>query len=80
MVWLLDGVPLMSMRIGKLHLVPVLPNVWTDCNLVLVRVTGVSSSGAGFFAHLSENCWGDRSWGHVDGVRADDGVPSCRGF
>ena len=36
--------------------------------IVLDRVTGVSSSGAGFFAHQSEDCWGGRRWGHVDCV------------
>ena len=35
---------------------PDAPNVWTDGGLVLDRVTGVSSSGAGFFAHQSEDC------------------------
>ena len=45
------------------------PNVWTDGSLVLDRVTGVSSSGSGFFAHQSENCWSGRRRGHVDGVR-----------
>ena len=30
------------------------PNVWTDGSLVLDRVTGISASGAGFFAHSSE--------------------------
>ena len=60
--------------------VPDAPNVWTDGSHVLDQLTGVSSSGAGFFAHRSENCWSDRSWGHVDSVRANDGVPSCRGF
>ena len=30
---------------------PDAPNVWTDGSLVLDQVTGVSSSGAGFFAH-----------------------------
>ena len=39
------------------------PNVWTDGSLVLDQVTGVSSSGAGFFAHQSENCWSGRRWG-----------------
>ena len=29
------------------------PNVWTDGSLVLDQVTGVSSSGGGFFAHQS---------------------------
>ena len=56
------------------------PNVWTDGSLVLDRVTGVSSSGAEFFAHQCEICWSHRRWGHVDGVRADDDVSSCRGF
>ena len=32
------------------------PDVWTDGSLVLGRVTGVSSSGAGFDAHQSEDC------------------------
>ena len=36
------------------------PTVWTDGSLVLDRVTGVSSSGAGFFAHQSEDCWRGR--------------------
>ena len=49
------------------------PDAWTDGSLVLDRVTGVSSSGAGFFAHQSEECWGGGRWGHVDGIRADDG-------
>ena len=40
----------------------------------------MSSSGAGFFAHQSENCWSGRRWGHVDGVRAVGEVSSCRGF
>ena len=61
-------------------LVPDHPNVWTDGSLVLHQVTGVSSSGAGFFAHTSEACWDNRRWGHVDVVRADGGVSSCRGF
>ena len=45
---------------------------------VLDQVTGVSSSGAGFFAHQPEDCWGGRRWGHV--VRPDGEVPSGRGF
>ena len=56
------------------------PNVWTDGSLVLDRVTDVSSSGAGFFAHQSDHCWRGHRWGHVDGLRADDDVSSCRGF
>ena len=34
-------------------LIPDHPNVWSDGSLVLDQVTGVSSSGAGFFAHQS---------------------------
>ena len=50
------------------------PNVWTDGSLVLDQVTGVSSSGAGFFAHQSEDCWCGRRWGHVDHVPPDGGA------
>ena len=65
---------------GAASSMPDHPNVWSDGSLVLDRVTGVSSSCAGFFAHQSEECWRDRLWGHVDGIRADNGVSSCRGF
>ena len=61
-------------------LIPDHPNVWTDGSLHLDQVTGVSSSGAGFFAHLSEHGWSARRWGQVDGVRPDGNVSSCRGF
>ena len=61
-------------------LVPDHHDVWTDGSLVLDQVTGVSSSGAGFFAHQSENSWSGRRWGHVDGVRAVGEVSSCGGF
>ena len=44
-------------------LLPASPNVWTDGSLVLDRVVGVSSSGAGFFAHQSVSCWDHRCWG-----------------
>ena len=33
--------------------VPDHPNVWSDGTLVLDKVTGISSSGAGFFADQS---------------------------
>ena len=56
------------------------PDVWTDGSLVLDQVTGVSSSGAGFYAHQPENCWGDRRWGHVDRVRPGGDIPSCTAF
>ena len=41
---------------------------------------GAASSGAGFFAQQSENCWSGRRWDHVDGVRPGGEVSSCRGF
>ena len=46
------------------------PDVWTDGSLVLDQVTGVSSSGSGFFAHQDQRSWHGCSWGHVDGVRS----------
>ena len=61
-------------------LIPDHPSVWTDGSLHLDQVPGVSSSGAGFFAHQSDSCWRGPRWGHVDGIRADDDVSSCRGF
>ena len=56
------------------------PNVWTDGSLVLDRVPGIFASGAGFFAHQSENSWSGRRWGHVDRVRPEGEFHSCRGF
>ena len=35
-------------------------NVWSDGSLVLDHIIGVSSSGAGFFAHQSVHLWDDR--------------------
>ena len=61
-------------------LVPDHPNVWSDGSLVLDQVTGVSSSGAGFFAHQAVNLWDDWRWCHVDLVRPEGDVQSCRGF
>ena len=56
------------------------PDVWTDGSLVLDHLTGVSSSGSGFFAQQAEHFWNGRRWGHVDGVRVDPDFASCRGF
>ena len=50
-------------------LVPVHPNVWSDGSLVLYKVTGISSSGAGFFANQSVSFWDARRWGQVDLIR-----------
>ena len=52
-------------QVAVSSLVPVHPNVWTDGSLVLDQVTGVSSSGAGFFADQSVSFWDARSWGQV---------------
>ena len=43
-------------------LVPDHPNVWTDGSLVLDKVAGISSSGAGFFAHQAALLWDVRTW------------------
>ena len=55
-------------------LVPDHPKVWSDGSLVLDKVTGVSSSGAGFFAHQSVSFWDDRRWSQVDLVRPEGNV------
>ena len=62
------------------RLVPDHPNVWTDGSLVLDKVAGISSSGAGFFAHQSDHNWSARTWGQVDRLHSVDGSLSCRGF
>ena len=56
------------------------PNVWTDGSLVLDQVSGVSSSGSGFFAHQAERFWRGCRWGHVDGVHPHLDRAYCRGF
>ena len=56
------------------------PDVWTDGSLVLDHLTGVSSSGSGFFAHQPEHFWRGCRWGHVDGILPDLDRASCRGF
>ena len=60
--------PFDSDAVEASSLLPDHPNVWTDGSLVLDRVTGVSSAGAGFFAHQPASCWDHRCWGHVDPV------------
>ena len=61
-------------------LLPDHPTVWTDGSLVLDRVAGVSSSGAGFFADHAASFWDVRSWEQVDLLRPIGDFPSCRGF
>ena len=53
LVFVLSGVLLLGMMRLKLPLlVPDHTNIWSDGSLVLDQVTGVSSSGAGFFLHV----------------------------
>ena len=33
-----------------------------------------------FFAHQAEHFWSSRRWGHVDGLRVNPNIASCRGF
>ena len=61
-------------------LVPDHPNVWTDGSLVLDKVAGISSSGAGLFAHQAALLWDVRTWGQVDRLRSVGDFPTCRGF
>ena len=74
------GLPVEFDAVEAASLLPDHPNVWTDGSLVLDRVTGVSSSGAGFFAHQPVACWDHRRWGHVDQVRPVGDFQSCKGF
>ena len=67
-------------RVAVASLVPDHPNVWSDGGLVLDKVTGVSSPGAGFFAHQSVSLWDDQGWGQVDLIRPEGNVQSCWGF
>ena len=53
-------------RVAVSWLVPDHPNVWTDGSLVLDKVAGISSSGAGFFPNHAASFWDVRSWGQVD--------------
>ena len=61
-------------------LVPVHPNVWSNCGLVFDKVAGTSSSGAGFCVDQSVFFWDARRWGHVDLRRPVGNVQSCRGL
>ena len=66
---------------GEVVAVPDAPSVWTGGSLVQDQVSGASSSGSGFYAHLPSVYWDPRRWGHMDEVRSGDGVvQSCRGF
>ena len=74
------GLPVGFDSVEAASLLPDSSNVWTDGSFVLDRVTGVSSSGAGFFAHQPVSCWDLRCWGHVDPVRPVGDLQCCQGF
>ena len=61
-------------------IVPDSPNVWTDGSLILDKVAGISSSGAGFFADHSATFWDVCTWGQVDHLHSVGNFPACRGF
>ena len=61
-------------------IVPDSPNVWTDGSLILDKVAGISSSGAGFFADRSAAFLDGRTWGQVDHLHSFGNSPACRGF
>ena len=67
-------------QVAVASVVPVHTNVSSDCSVVLDKVTGISSSGAGFFADQAVSFWDDRRWGWVDLIRNGSNVQSCRGF
>ena len=57
------------------------PDVWTDGSQVEDKVSGVSSSGSGFFTGRTGHLWADRGWGHLDDhVGRDRANGSCRGY
>ena len=65
--------------VGAASQMPDDPNVWTDGSLVLDQVTGVFSSGAGFFCSSVRALLGWTSVGTCDQVRPDGEVQSSRG-
>ena len=56
------------------------PNIWTDGSLVLDEVSGASSSGSGFFAHLPGIHWLSCRWRHLDDSGHDGGGVRLEGF
>ena len=77
--WFLVGVLLMGMiRLLFLALSRITPMF--GLMVVLDKVAGISSSGAGFFADHAASSWDVRSWGQVDLIHPAGNFPSCRGF
>ena len=61
--WLLNGAtPDEYDQVAVASLVPDHTNVWSDGSLVLDKVAGFSSSGAGFYADHAASFWDVRSW------------------
>ena len=79
--WYLIGVYLMGLML-LLFALQICERLifWTDGSLVLDEVSGVSSSGSGFFSHLPSQRWRSRRWGHLDVLCHVGGVESYRGF
>ena len=79
--WLLNGVPLMSLlKQGLLRPCRITPMSglmvalsWIGLLVSLLQVLAC-------FAHHSEDRWSGCRWGHVDRVRPEGEVQSCRGF
>ena len=70
LVFLLNGVTLLSLLLLKPPLLPESPNVWTDGRLVLDRLACVSSSGSGFFllTGAPRRCGVLTTWGGIAGI------------
>ena len=69
---------MMSLRLLRLCLITAMSGLMVA--LFWIGFSGISVSGAGFFAHSSEDCWNGNRWGHVDHVHTEGQVHSRRGF
>ena len=76
----LDTVPLMVLMLSQL----LLGCLVIRMSGLMVVLFGIRSLGFLPLVLVSlpkpENCWGDRRWGHVNRVRPEGEVQSCRGF
>ena len=72
---------IMVLLLGQSLLPKVLVICWSILMFGLMVVSGVSSSGSGFYSHLPGQRWRSRGWGHLDDIGPAGGVvESCRGF
>ena len=63
-VWFLSGMFRMSLtRNDFAQRLPANPNVWTECSLVLDKVSGASYAGSGVYARLHADAWSHCCWG-----------------